>query len=118
MSHDYAPLPSQDGTELRRRSHVSDGVGEGFSLYTVSSSPPATDSSLRSMPRRAWACVRALASSAAAVALLVASLLVGAFYFYSLARSSLDTELSEKQMNHVRAPWQQLRAHIIYILYS
>ena len=97
MSHDYAPVPSQDGHELRRRSNVSDGVGEGFSLYAVSSEPPPSKWSLGLVLRRISACAR----SKYGVALLVILLLTAAFVAYSLARKSLDAELSEKAINHV-----------------
>jgi hypothetical protein len=108
MSHDYAPLPSQDGTELRRRSHVADGVGQGFSLYAVSTAEPALGSSLQSVLRRVLACVRR-SGGAAVAALVVTVLLLGAVYFYSLARTSFAADQDDINTGHVRVLWLPMR---------
>ena len=98
MSHDYEPVSSQDGFELRRRSVISDGIGEGFSLYAVSSDPAVKRWSAASILRAVWAGVR----SKCGVAVLLLLLLGGAGIAYSLARKSLDADLSEKAISHVR----------------
>ena len=105
MSHDYAPVSSHDSFELRRRTNASDGVGEGFSLYAVSSEPPPSKWSLAMALRRISACAR----SKYGAALLLLLLLTGAYIAYSLARTSLDAELSEKAIRHVR----RTRAHTL-----
>jgi uncharacterized membrane protein YedE/YeeE len=99
MAFEYAPLPSQEGTELRRRSAVADGVGVGFSLYTVSNEPPlSSEWSLRAFLRRILAVVR----SRYVVAFIGLLILTGAILFYSIARKALDEDIETKAVNHVR----------------
>jgi hypothetical protein len=109
MSHDYAPLPSY-GFELRRRaqSHVADGVGEGFSLYAVSSEPQPARWSPGAMLRRVLACARSKYGAAALAALLLA----GACLAYSWSRTAMDDDVGERAANHVR----QARAATCFFL--
>ena len=98
MSHDYAPLPSQEGTELRRRGAVAAGVGDGFTFYAVDGGAAAAGAcSLRSILLR----VSAAARSKYGVALLIVVLVAGAFVAYSSARLSLDAALQQKADNRV-----------------
>jgi hypothetical protein len=112
MSHDYAPLPS-DGFELRRRaqSHVADGVGEGFSLYAVSTEPQPAAWKLGVMLRRISACAR----SKWGAAVLVVVLLAGACVAYSWTRTALDDDAGERAVNHVRGERAASRARLIYV---
>jgi hypothetical protein len=108
MSNDYSPLPSHEGFELRRRSVVSEGVGEGFSLYSVNHDNKRW--SLPAITRRLWSALRTKFGAA----LLVALLLVGAFVARSWDRTALDIEENNKAISHVRAAAPALFAAAVF----